>query len=54
VATRRHAERRLLPEDAVVHQRPGGLQDEVVDPQAGKADSDEENQSVLDEGARHV
>ena len=52
-AGRVHPLRALHPEDAVVHQRPGRLQENVVAPQRGQDEGHGEYGDVLERGALH-
>jgi hypothetical protein len=42
-----------LPEDTVVHQAPGGLQDDVVDAQGRQGETDDDHERVLDSPLVH-
>jgi hypothetical protein len=52
-ARRVHALRPLHPEDAVVHQRPRRLQENVVAPQRGQDESHSDDGDALERGALH-
>jgi hypothetical protein len=49
-APRGQALRALPPEDAVVHERPGGLEEDVVDPEGRQEKGNREDRHVLEPG----